>query len=663
MARGRAVLVVLAVLAGLVALPTAAGAQGGGGSITFLNRGELWVMDPADPSGARALAPGMAMTGQTQDDVGRVVAALSDATVVRLDRSGAVLAGPFSPAPSAAELARLDVTPDGEVFTYTAIAPCTDGSGLLCAFVDFARSDGVSPSPVEFVIDDAVSSSFYGDGQVVYDQQGLAELHRLGSGTTQPWFAECAQFPCEDVLHPEIDRGLTRLASIDRQSDDVTFEFFQQVRIHRLQGAPPTPPTLECTIRTPSGPNNFLGSVSWSPDGSALVFDEFLSPEFGVIDPVGIWMVTGIGRGSCADVQSSLTLLAAGDVGVPDWGPAPVAGGTPPPPGPTQPAGSPLIGGERVDGGGDDDPVAQAIATSQRLFGDSSADRVVLATADRFPDALAGAPLAGGDAPILFTAGLGDLDPRVGQEIARVTGGDGVVLILGGVAAVSEAAASQARAAAGDRPCTAPLPASCRFAGTGREDTARLIAEVVVAEHPGDTAFVARGDVFADAITGGAFAAAAGIPILLTPPDSVSPPTREFLQSSGTDSVIVLGGTAAVDAATYDALPGSEKRRIAGAERTETSALVAAELWAPSGLERGGAIVVDVRGDRSWQTALAAAVASARFGMPELGVERPPAGLSPSVQAQADRLAASGPVATFGQVDQVSDAQLSAAGG
>ena len=127
--------------------------------------------------------------------------------------------------------------------------------------------------------------------------------------------------------------------------------------------------------------------------------------------------------------------------------------------------------------------MAQAIATSQ-VWADGGASRVVLATSDRFPDALAGSALAGEHGPILFTPFGQQLDPRVQAEIARVTGGNGLVLVLGGTSAVSDTAAAQARAAAGNVPCAAPFPTSCRYAGSGREDTAALIAATVLPRTP-----------------------------------------------------------------------------------------------------------------------------------------------------------------------------------
>jgi len=243
-----------------------------------------------------------------------------------------------------------------------------------------------------------------------------------------------------------------------------------------------------------------------------------------------------------------------------------------------------------------------------------------------------------------------------------VTGGDGVVLTLGGTAAVSEAAAAQARAAAGDRPCAAPLPAGCRYPGTGREHTAALIAATVWDEHPGgSTALVARGDQFADAITGGAFAAASGVPILLTPPNSANPSTVAFLADHDVQQVIVLGGTVAVDQPTYDALPGAQKARVAGVERTATAAAIGTDLWRANGLGAGGVVLVNVRDDDGWQTALSAAVASAMFDAPQLGVENPPAGVGAESSAFLGDV--DGPVMAFGGTALVSDAQLQQAVG
>lgn len=341
--------------------------------------------------------------------------------------------------------------------------------------------------------------------------------------------------------------------------------------------------------------------------------------------------------------------------------PPPPAAPSPPPqePAPEAPPATPgkLTQGARLDGGGAADPVGQAVATSQHLFADGTADRVVLATADRFPDALAGAALAGTLGPVLFTTGLGELDARVADEIARVTGGDGVVLVLGGRAAVSDVAADQARASGGDRPCVQPMPEDCRFAGSGREETAVMVAEVVAAEHPSTSAtvLVARSDNFADALTGGALAARRGMPILLTPTDLAHPATVAFLERHQAGSVLALGGAAAISDETLAALPAGARGRIAGPERTATAAAVAG-VWRDLGYGEGGVVLVNVRDPRAWQTALAASVASAIFDAPQIGVESPPAPISPAATQALSEL--SRPVQAFGDVSLVDDRQL-----
>lgn len=285
----------------------------------------------------------------------------------------------------------------------------------------------------------------------------------------------------------------------------------------------------------------------------------------------------------------------------------------------------------------------------------------MLATADRFPDALAGSALAGVSGPILFTSGLGPLDPRTEEEITRVTGGNGQVLVLGGDQAISAEAGAQAGAAGGSVQCSAPLPEGCRFAGPSREETAVLVAESVLGENPAAPAlaFVARRDDFADAITGGAFAARLGVPIVLTSSDSAHPATVAFLAGSGVTETMVLGGTAAVNDATAAELPGFIGR-VAGGERTATSATVATELWETAGFSQGGAngvVLVNVRDENAWQTALSASVASAVFGAPQLGVESPPTGLGPEVSSYLFDVV-TGPVMAFGDDTLVSPAQL-----
>lgn len=147
------------------------------------------------------------------------------------------------------------------------------------------------------------------------------------------------------------------------------------------------------------------------------------------------------------------------------------------------------------------------------------------------------------------------------------------------------------------------------------------------------------------------------MPILLTPPEPLNAATEAFIRDNGIGEVIVLGGTAAVSEAAVAAVP-THTRRIAGAERTATAAAIATQLWQAEGIGGGGVVLVNVRHDDGWQTALSAAVVSALANAPQLGVENPPTGLSPATTDAA--AAVGGPVVAFGSTALVSDEQLRA---
>ncbi len=672
--RARGVVSGLVLVLTAVVLAPPAQAQGSG-TIVFIRDANVWIMAADDPASARAVttdgtadAPYIA---PTQDDEGTIYAVTSDGygQIVTLSQDGAQLAPPFRPQVQQ-KIDDLDLSPDGRVLAITSYQSNSTSIGAIFTFfMDFVHVDGSGSDGLSRNVDGSYGS-FYTDDDVVlapyadspYEIAGLT-THRVGTSGQDPWFDTCRKaddifgpdgaFPdgCAIVSEPQIDRSLSRMAALGFDPIAETGELI----VYALSGPPPTQPSRECSLPLPDGSASF-DRPDWSPDGDALVWGYGGSPSA----PAGIYVATGV-AGGCQAALDAAQLVAPGG-SWPDWSPAPL-GASPSVPDPFDPStptpggpGAPLVDGARLDGGGTTDPVAQAVATSQALFADGRADRVVLATADRFPDALAGTALAGDDGPILLTAGLGDLDPRVEAEIARVTGGHGTVLVLGGTSAVSDRAAAQAIAAAGNRTCAAPLPTSCRYAGSGREETAALIAGTVIAEAPDGVAFIARGDDFADAITGGALAAATRVPILLTPPDSLAPPTAAFLTEHDIELAIVLGGPAAVDEATYAALPVPQRRRVAGDERTGTAAAIATQLWDSAQIGHGGIVLVNVRAADGWQTALTAAVASAVHDAPQLGVENPPAGLSaPTRQVLAG---VEGPIMAFGGPDLVSDAQL-----
>lgn len=138
-----------------------------------------------------------------------------------------------------------------------------------------------------------------------------------------------------------------------------------------------------------------------------------------------------------------------------------------------------------------------AVRISTDTYDGGDADAVVLARADEFPDALAGAPLAAAKrAPLLLTP-TDSLAPVVADEISRVLPEGGTVYLLGGPVALSDTVRADVEALG---------YVTMRLAGPSRYETALAIAD----EASTDPAFItiADGDTFPDALIAGSLAAA-----------------------------------------------------------------------------------------------------------------------------------------------------------
>lgn len=282
-----------------------------------------------------------------------------------------------------------------------------------------------------------------------------------------------------------------------------------------------------------------------------------------------------------------------------------------------------------------------AIQICQLLFPTAdTAGEVLLSRNDAFPDALAGAPLAGDDACILYTAGGPgiSLNADTRTEIDRALPSGGRVNILGGTNAVSQEVEDELTAAGYE---------VVRFAGASRVETAVQIAVEVLRRNPGTSeALLATGNNFPDSVLGGAFGGATGRPILLTVGETLHPATAQLLADEGITATTALGGSAVVPDAAVAAAPGGT--RLAGANRFETGALIASELWPevignPPASSRSF-IVVDLSNARdgdAWTYALAAAPLSVRRGAPQIGVE--PTRLPTETQDYLDAIGFSAP--------------------
>lgn len=279
-----------------------------------------------------------------------------------------------------------------------------------------------------------------------------------------------------------------------------------------------------------------------------------------------------------------------------------------------------------------DDHVAAAIAISQAAFDDGEAAGVVLGRDDDFADSLAGAALAGTTRPILLTAGGVDqpLSEGILDEIARVyrpglPGGQPAcievfgsfdVAILGGPAAVSEQAEQDLRDAGY---CVV------RAAGPSRVETAVAVADLALAANQAGEGtlplvLLARTDNAADSAPGGAVAAAAGAPLLVTPTDALHPATEEWLSQHPSDEVLLLGGETALSDAVANAVSAHTQTvsRAAGAARDATAVAIADRF--PG--EVNGATLVNGYADNAFAYAIPSSVLAAREGAPLLYVDR-----------------------------------------
>jgi autotransporter-associated beta strand protein len=216
------------------------------------------------------------------------------------------------------------------------------------------------------------------------------------------------------------------------------------------------------------------------------------------------------------------------------------------------------------------DRVDTAVKISQNAFpANGSANAVVLARGDLFPDALAGAPLAvnrGG--PLLLAnlvAGATTVDARTVAEIQRVLTTGKTILVLGGASAIPDSMVQQLTGLGYQVPR--------QFAGTDRFQTAVLIAQTGLNNPP--NLFLASGVNFPDALSAGPAAAraAGGGAILLTNGNVMPTFTSQYLTSRTGATVFALGGPAA---AAGGAPAGNQ---IVGVDRYATAVQVAQRFF------------------------------------------------------------------------------------
>jgi putative cell wall-binding protein len=266
---------------------------------------------------------------------------------------------------------------------------------------------------------------------------------------------------------------------------------------------------------------------------------------------------------------------------------------------------------------GSDDPVETALAVSAARFVGGDAEQVVLARDDIFADSLAGAPLSD-FGPLLLTA-PDTLPASVRAEIDRVLPTGGRVYLLGGQQAVSSAVESQLRDAGYE---------VTRLFGASRVETAVAVAQEVRRLNPdGTEVALARADEWADSVTGGAWAALYGVPLLVTASTELHPAVAQALRGLGAHELFVLGGRSAIsDEVESDALGQMPRgpdgwrtsERLAGANRADTALAVAEQFGDEFGRLPHQMLLINGYADNGWAFGLAAAGLAADLGVPLL---------------------------------------------
>ena len=214
----------------------------------------------------------------------------------------------------------------------------------------------------------------------------------------------------------------------------------------------------------------------------------------------------------------------------------------------------------RISGSGRCETALAAADELKEILGVDTFDTIIIASGDKFADALTGSYLAAKEsAPILlFSKGYED---ELAAYVAENLTGGGKVYILGGTSSVPETVV--------DALVGYDLE---RLAGDTRFETNLKILEEAGSE--GEEILVCTAFNFADSLS----ASAVGKPILLVD-KALTEGQKDFV--SGSSSFAIIGGINSVNEAIENELAAiGQVTRISGASREETSVAVARKYFA-----------------------------------------------------------------------------------
>ena len=221
------------------------------------------------------------------------------------------------------------------------------------------------------------------------------------------------------------------------------------------------------------------------------------------------------------------------------------------------------------------DRYASAIAISRASF-PTHATTVFIATGTNYPDALSAVPAAvARKGPLLLTI-PGALLSSVRSELVRLA--PSTIVIVGGAESVSEGVQLALSSLA---------PTIRRISGADRYATSKAIATFAFGAHGAQTAYVATGANFPDALSAGAAAGSRGAPVVLVngAAATVGQLTLSLITGLGVGTVKIAGGVESVSAGVQRSLnQQTSTARLSGTDRFATSVALNRDAYTSSSI-------------------------------------------------------------------------------
>lgn len=173
------------------------------------------------------------------------------------------------------------------------------------------------------------------------------------------------------------------------------------------------------------------------------------------------------------------------------------------------------------------DRYGTSVAVANRVVGISGlTHKAVIASGELFPDALAVSPFAAKNAYPILLVKKNSVPAEVNNAFAKLSIKE--TYLVGGEDTISKSTEGK-------------LPKVLeRMAGKNRYETSVQIAKAKFPQS--ERAYIASGEVFADALVIGPVGAKYNAPILLTPSKNVSKPVADYIKSSKISKLIAVGG-------------------------------------------------------------------------------------------------------------------------